>query len=406
VTGAVPSWRAARRLAWRTGELAPTPVATVALADADGLRLVGGMRSLVDLPTADASAMDGWAVAGAGPWGVGEPIRIGSSPGAPLARGRARAITTGGAVPPGTTAVVRQEHAVLVAGDPATLTLRDGQAVPERGADIRRRGEELSAGTVLADAGRRMHPALIALAAAAGVDSVDVAVPPDVEVIVTGDEVTARGAPAPGRVRDAFGPSLPPLLRRLGVGSVRTRRVADDADSLAEAIAMSAAHLIVTTGGTAAGRSDHVRRVIVAGGGELIVAGVAMRPGHPVLLGRTGRGTPVLGLPGNPLAAFACLLSFAPALLEGMAGVPMSEPAACADAGVSRHPHDTLLRPVRLRAGVPTLTGRDGSAMLAGLAASDGFVVVPPDGVPLLLPMPGADATAQPASFVASSLSA
>jgi molybdopterin molybdotransferase len=146
--------------------------------------------------------------------------------------------------------------------------------------------------------------------------------------------------------------------------------------------------------------------VVVAGGGELVVAGVAMRPGHPVLLGRSGRGTPILGLPGNPLAAFACLLSFAPALLEGMAGVPMSEPAACADAGVSRHPRDTLLRPVRLQGGVPTLTGRDGSAMLAGLAASDGFVVVPPDGVPLLLPMPGADAAAQPASFVASSLSA
>ena len=295
---------------------------------------------------------------------------------------------------------------MLVAENATTLTLRGGRTAPEHGADIRRRGEELSAGALLAEAGRRVHPALIALAAAAGVDSVDVAVPPDVELIVTGDEVVARGAPPPGRVRDAFGPSLPPLLRRLGAGSVRVRRVADDADSLAEVIATSAAHLIVTTGGTASGRSDHVRRVVAAGGGELVVAGVAMRPGHPVLLGRSGRGTPILGLPGNPLAAFACLLSFAPALLEGIAGLPMSEPAACADAGVSRDARDTLLRPVRLQAGVPTLTGRDGSAMLAGLAGSDGFVVVPPDGVPLLLPMPGADAAAQPASFVASSLSA
>jgi molybdopterin molybdotransferase len=415
VNGGAPSWRAARTLAWRTGELAPTPAAAVALADADGLRLVRDIRSRVDLPTADASAMDGWAVAGAGPWAVGEPVRIGSAPGAALARGRARAITTGGAVPPGTTAVVRQEHARLVPrtqrtqatqGGPWMLTLQEGRTAPERGADIRRRGEELTAGTLLAEAGRRVHPALIALAAAAGVDTVDVAAPPEVELIVTGDEVVDHGAPAPGRVRDAFGPSLPPLLRRLGAGIVRVRRVADDPDSLAEAIASSTAHLIVTTGGTAAGRSDHVQRVVVAGGGELVFAGVAMRPGHPVLLGRTGPGRPILGLPGNPLAAFACLLSFAPPLLEGMAGLPISEPAPSADAGVARHARDTLLRPVRIEAGVPALTGRDGSAMLAGLAGSDGFVVVPPDGVPLLLPMPGADAAAQPASFVASSLSA
>ena len=286
------------------------------------------------------------------------------------------------------------------------LTLREGRAAPERGADIRRRGEELTAGTLLVEAGRRVHPVLIALVAAAGVDCVHVAARPEVELIVTGDEVVDGGAPAPGRVRDAFGPSLPPLLRRLGAGSVRVRRVADDPDRLAEAVAASTAHLIVTTGGTAAGRSDHVQRVVVAGGGELVFAGVAMRPGHPVLLGRTGGGTPILGLPGNPLAAFACLLSFAPPLLEGMAGLPISEPAASADAGVSRHARDTLLRPVRLEGGVPALTGRDGSAMLAGLAGSDGFVVVPPDGVPLLLPMPGADAAAQPASFVASSLSA
>ena len=406
MTGSAPSWRAARTLAWRTGELAPTPAVGVALEDADGLRLVRDIRSLVDLPTADASAMDGWAGAGAGPWAVGEPVRIGSAPGPALGRGWARAITTGGAVPPGTTAVVRQEHSVLVAGHPASITLAEGHATPQRGADIRRRGEELTVGTPLAEAGRRMHPALIALAAAAGVDSVDVAAPCEVELIVTGDEVVDRGAPAPGRVRDAFGPSLPPLLRRLGAGIVRVRRVADDPDSLAEAIASSTAHLIVTTGGTAAGRSDHVQRVVVAGGGELVFAGVAMRPGHPVLLGRTGAGTPILGLPGNPLAAFACLLSFAPALLEGMAGLPLSEPAPCTDAGVSRHPRDTLLRPVRLEAGVPGLTGRDGSAMLMGLAGSDGFVVVAPDGVPILLAMPGADAAAQPASFVASSLSA
>ncbi|HZW41392.1 MAG TPA: molybdopterin molybdenumtransferase MoeA, partial [Agromyces sp.] len=173
MNGAAPSWRAARTLAWRTGGLAPTPAVAVPIADADGLRLVRDIRSLVDLPTADASAMDGWAVAGAGPWAVGEPVRIGSAPGAALGRGRARAITTGGAVPPGTSAVVRQEHALLVPGapgSPAMLRLQEGRAAPERGADIRRRGEELTAGTLLAEAGRGVHPALIALVAAAGVD--------------------------------------------------------------------------------------------------------------------------------------------------------------------------------------------------------------------------------------------
>lgn len=401
-----PSWRAARRLAWSVGGLAPEAARVVGIGEADGLRLVQAVSSLVDLPTADASAMDGWAVAGRGPWTIGEPIRIGSAPGAPLRPGRARAITTGGAVPPGTTAVVRQEHALVVDGPPRLLAMREGRAAPARGADVRRRGEELTAGALLADAGGRMHPALIALAAAAGVDTVEVAATPDVDVLVTGDEVVERGVPLPGRVRDAFGPALPPLLRRLGAGHVRVRRIADEAEPLTEAIATSPAHLIVTTGGTAAGRSDHVQRAVRAGGGELVVAGVAMRPGHPVLFGRTGAGVPIVGLPGNPLAAFACLVSFVPPLLEGMAGLPMSEPALCADAGIARHARDTLLRPVRLVGGVPEPTGRDGSAMLMGLAESDGLVVVPPDGVPLLLPLPGADGAAQPASLVASSLSA
>ncbi|MDQ0892639.1 molybdopterin molybdotransferase MoeA [Agromyces ramosus] len=406
MSDAAPSWRAARRLAWRVGGLAPTTARIVELADADGLMLARAVRALVDLPTADASAMDGWAVAGGGPWAIGATIRIGSAPGAPLRPGRARAITTGGAVPPGTTAIVRQEHATILDGPRGLLAMRDGRPVPERGADLRRRGEELGAGTLLAEAGRRVHPALIALAAAAGVDTVEVTAAADVDVVVTGDEVIDRGVPQPGRVRDAFGPALPSLLRRLGAGDVRARRGADEADRLAEAIATTSAQLIVTTGGTAAGRSDHVQRAVRSGGGELVVAGVAMRPGHPVLFGRTGAGVPILGLPGNPLAAFACLLSFAPPLLEGMAGVPMSEPAPSADAGVTRDARRTLLRPVRLVDGVPELTGRDGSAMLMGLAGSDGFVVVPPDGVPLLLPMPGADGAAQPVSLVASSLSA
>ena len=400
------SWRDARRLAWSAGAVAGRrrESVSVAIEYADGLRLACDVHALVDLPSADASAMDGWAVAGAGPWRVGAPVRMGSAPGGALRRGAARPITTGAPVPAGTEAVLRQEDGEVAFG--RILSVRPGGTPPALGADIRLRAEELAVGALLLPRGRRLSPVSLALAASAGVDQVEVAPPPRVDLIVTGDEVLTRGAPTPGRVRDAFGPSLPAFLRRLGAGEVRLQRVADDRDALARAIASSTAHLIVTTGGTAAGRTDHLRDAIGVVGGELVFAGVAMRPGHPVLLATRPDGTPVLGLPGNPLAAFACLLSFAPPLLDGIAGTPMAEPPPCADAGIGRRADTTLLRPVRMAGGVPTPTGSHGSAMLAGLAVADALVVVPPDGVARWLAVPGADPSVQLASSAVSSRSA
>ncbi|RII85806.1 molybdopterin molybdenumtransferase MoeA, partial [Clavibacter californiensis] len=137
------------------------------------------------------------------------------------------------------------------------------------------------------------------------------------------DEVVDRGVPVPGRVRDAIGPALPALLAACGLGAGSTVRVPDDARATRDAIAQATAPLVITTGGSSRGPADHVRSALDALRARLVVDAVRMRPGHPVMLAELPDGRAVLCLPGNPLAAIACLLSFAPAIADGLAGRPL-----------------------------------------------------------------------------------
>lgn len=247
-------------------------------------------------------------------------------------------------------------------------------------------------GDPLMRAGARVTPPRMALAAAGGHDTLDVIDRPQVDLLITGDELTGSGVPAPGSVRDAFGPSVPALLARLGAEAVASR-VADRLDSLVERFASGRPYMFVTTGGTAGGRSDLLRAAIVAEGGSVDFAGVAMRPGHPVFFARTAAGIPVLGLPGNPLAAFACLLSFVPPWLDGASGRPLEALAEVSHApDLPRRDHERVLVPFEWCDGRPEPTRWRGSAMLRGLADADGLLVAPAgDGRVEVLPAPWAD---------------
>ncbi|MFI7324424.1 molybdopterin molybdotransferase MoeA [Streptomyces rubiginosohelvolus] len=382
-----PSWDRARAVAARAGRGRPPATIRLTLDRALGHVLAEALGALTDLPSFDTSAMDGWAVAGPGPWAfeAGAGLLAGRGPAAALPDGTAVRIATGARVPPDTTAVIRSEHAHV---DEARGLLHAGRSVVT-GQDIRPRGQECRSGEQLVPAGTVVTPAVLGLAAAAGYDALPVVPRPRVDVLVLGDELLNAGLPHDGLIRDALGPMLGPWLRALGAEVSGARRLGDDAGALRDALTSSDADLIITTGGTAAGPVDHVHPVLDALGAELLVDGVAVRPGHPMLLARLSADGPYLvGLPGNPLAAVSGLLTLAEPLLAGIAGRPAQDPyRALVHAEVHGHPHDTRLVPVVHRAG--RAGGRDhvaplrynGPAMLRGIAAADGLAVVPPGGV-------------------------
>ncbi|MBO0803728.1 MAG: molybdopterin molybdotransferase MoeA [Nocardiopsaceae bacterium] len=373
-------WQQARRTA---GEAAvPLPAVTRSLADAVGHALAAPLAALTDLPAFDTSAMDGWAVSGAGPWRViRDGILAGQVPD-PLASGTARRIATGAPVPDGTSAVLRLEDGT-VTGE----TLSDsGQLAPGR--DIRPRGQECAVGTTLLTAGTTVTPVVLAVAAAAGYDEFLVHRRPVVDVLVTGDELAQSGVPRAGQVRDALSPLLPSWLESCGARLGEVRLLADQAGPLATEIVGSAADVIITTGSTSVGQTDHLHRVLREAGARLLVDSVAVRPGHPMLLAELtqlpgGQRRWLIGLPGNPLAAIAGLVTLALPLLRRLGGHPWP-PLRCltVDAGIPGHPRDVRLVPAVVRDGTAEPIGFGGPAMLRGIAVADVLAVVPPGGAP------------------------
>jgi molybdopterin molybdotransferase len=367
-----PSWDDARVAAHACGE--SLGAETLPLHRAHRRTLARDVRAATDLPPFLSSAMDGWAVRGAGPWTVVGSVLAGGVPVAELRDGQAAGIATGAPVPAGATAVVRREDGTLV-GDEL-----DADAVPGR--HLRPAGEEAAQGSLLIAAGSVLGPAHLGLAAAAGADTLDVVRRPTARLLVLGDELLDHGAPVAHRVRDALGPQVPAWLERLGVDCRAVTRVPDTLDAhLAALDAADDVDLIVTTGGTAAGPADHVHRALASRGGRLVVDSVAVRPGHPMLLATLPHRRWLLGLPGNPQAAVAALLTLGGPLVAALLGRPLPGlgSALCSEA-LSAPPHATRLVLAGLGPHGAEPTPHLGSGMLRGLAVADGYLVVPPGG--------------------------
>ncbi|MEU1779560.1 molybdopterin molybdotransferase MoeA [Streptomyces abikoensis] len=384
-------WDVARNVAgWAAAGRKEATARVVPLYEAMGQTLARALVALTDLPSFDTSAMDGWAVAGPGPWRLltdrgHRGILAGQGGDVRLSDGEAVRIATGAPVPPGATAVLRFEHGVVRS---------HGELYADRhltqGQDVRPRGQECREGDELLPAGAIVTPAVVGLAAASGYDELPVLPRPRVEVLVLGDELLREGLPHDGRIRDALGPMLGPWLSALGAEVVATRRLGDTATALRTALEASDADLVLTTGGTAAGPVDHVRPILRQLGAEPLVDGVAVRPGHPMLLARLASGRHLVGLPGNPLAAVAGLLTLAEPLLRALAGRPARRPCrAPLTEDVPGHATSTRLVPVvRTPDGYARPVRFHGPAMLRGLAAADALAVVPPGG-------PGPDGEAE-----------
>lgn len=387
------AWDEARDLARRA--VRPGEPVGLPLERALHHTLADPLSALTDLPAFDTSAMDGWAVAGPGPWILTAPpddpgILAGHTAPAPLSDGEAVRIATGARIPPGTTAVLRSEHGKLEGGtgdgdtEGATGegTRLTASSAPPHGTDIRPRGQECRSGDLLLPAGSVVTPPVLGLAAAAGYDALTVTRRPRAEVLVLGDELLHRGTPQGGRIRDALGPMLDPWLTAMGADVLVTRRLGDDAEALREAVSTTTADLVVTTGGTAHGPVDHVHPTLAHIGAELLVDGVAVRPGHPMLLAALPSGAHLVGLPGNPLAAVSGLLTLAEPLLRTLADrAPGQEPATArlADSAPG-HPRDTRLIPVIHTTGEARPLHYHGPAMLRGIASATALAVIPPGG--------------------------
>jgi molybdopterin molybdotransferase len=375
-------WAAARAAAYAAGRAAmPEPI-EVPLAHADGLTLASALTTLTDLPAFATSSVDGYATRGEGPWRVVGRVLAGSVPSA-IGDGEAVEIATGAMVPGDTEQIVRTEDARTESDGSVFGSAR---ATPE----WREAGEEASKGEDLLPVGTPVTPGVIGLAAACGYDDLLVVPPVRVAVVIFGDELLTSGPPGRGRVRDSLGPQVPAWLRRLGakpVSGLDPRGPVEDTLSAhvdALRLACAQADLVCTTGGTMRGPVDHLHPALRAVGARDIANTVAVRPGFPMLLAeipgsRPGaRPTFVAGLPGNPQSAIVALMSLVVPLLWGLGGrpeLPVHDVALGERvAGRGAYTHLALVRldPSGLAYPVP----HAGSAMLRGLARSDGFAVI------------------------------
>jgi molybdopterin molybdotransferase len=289
------------------------PVEAVPLENAAGRVLAREVRSDVDWPPFDTSAMDGYAVrledVSPGRVMPERPalVAAGAAPPSPITPGQAVRVMTGAPIPQGTEAIVPVERAVRT---PEGVRF---EARPEAGAHIRRRGESVRAGTALLAAGSRLRPADVAMAALAGADPIAVHREPRISIAVTGDEVV-RGsqAPEPGRLRDSNGPMLLAACREAGWSPRRLPGLSDDPDAVARLFEAAGENedFLLTTGGVSAGDLDLLPGAALAAGFEILFHGVSVRPGKPIAFGRRG-DTIWIGLPGNPVSASVGFVVFA-----------------------------------------------------------------------------------------------
>ncbi|MGV8896523.1 MAG: molybdopterin molybdotransferase MoeA [Rhodoglobus sp.] len=365
-------WHEARRVAYGVASAAET--ALVGLAEAIGLVLADDMVAQQPIPHFASSAMDGWAVVGPGPWTIAGRNA--------LASGHAWPVVTGQHLPDGVRGVLRSEHGAVEGGE-LTINALARDHEPSAGQHVRSPATEAARGDVVVQAGCIINPAHVALAAACALDALTVHPRPKVAILTTGDEVTATGTPAPGKVRDSFGPQLPAVIAMLGGLAVSTTTIGDDEDASVAAISAAAAHahVVLTTGGTGDSSADHLRAALARLGATITIPALALRPGGPTMLAQLPGGQFVVCLAGNPLAAFMGLLSVGAPLIAALAGRPVASLHQIELAtDVAGTPSATRLEPYSLTEGLATPTDWNGSAMMRGLASAHGVLVIPPGG--------------------------
>lgn len=353
----------------------------VALREAAGRVLAGDLRAPLPLPPFFNSAVDGFAfrhadlaAGGETRLPVADRLQAGQAA-SPITPGTAIRIFTGAAMPPGADTVMMQEDAREEEG---AVILPAGL---KRGANCRPAGEDVAEGEVALPAGRRLRPPEIGLAAALGLSRLAVRPMVRVGVFSTGDELAEPGqALGPALTYDSNRFTLMALLAGLPVQVSDLGILPDDAAATTAALAEAAAShdLLLTSGGVSTGEADHVKAAI-GQGGRLVFWRLAIKPGRPAAMGVVG-GTPVIGLPGNPVAAVVTFLHLARPLVLRLAGaLPERLPRFVAEADFRYRKKAGRREYVRVTlepgAAMPIARKfeREGAGLLTSLTRSDAF---------------------------------
>jgi molybdopterin molybdotransferase len=365
-----------------------TPTQTVSLAEALGRVPACDVLAPGPLPGFARSTVDGYAVRAADTYGASEglpsyldvvgAVQMGTQPDVTVASGTAAEMPTGGVLPAGADAVVMVEYTNETM--PGTVEVLRPIAP---GGGVIQADDDVTAGTVLAPAGRPLRAVDLGMLAAAGVTKLLTHARPRVAILSTGDEVVppATATLRPGQVRDAIAPALAGLVAEAGGWPVPCGIVPDDPAALrcALQLALAQSDLVVVSAGSSVGARDATADAVASlGKPGIFCHGLAIKPGKPTLLAEC-EGVPVIGLPGNPLSALVVFRLVGAPLVWRLAGCATPPPEPSVMASLTRDvPSEAGRRDVvqvQLNGGqAEPLFGA--SALLSVLTRADGYVVV------------------------------
>ena len=359
----------------------------VSTFDALGRVLAQDVVSLLDVPPADNTSMDGYALRAGDVPAAGTVLPVSQRipagvVGAPLLKGTAARIFTGAQVPAGADAVVMQEHCAMVEGGVRV------DVVPQAGQWVRRQGEDVQRGSVVLPRGTKLTPQALGLAASVGAATLEVVRRPRVGLLSTGDELVMPGEPLrPGAIYNSNRFTLRALVAAAGCDCEDLGIVPDSLGATRDALRRAAADcdLVVSCGGVSVGEEDHLRPAVQAEG-RLDLWQVAIKPGKPLAFGELRRAAGshawFIGLPGNPVSSFVTFfLAVRPVLLR-LQGAGTQPPAAIAARADFDWPKPDrrreFLRVRRNADGALELFANQSSAVLTSAVWGDGVVDIAP----------------------------
>jgi molybdopterin molybdotransferase len=372
--------------------LEPLPAEEIQLRDGLGRFLAAPLHALVDLPPADNSAMDGYAVraadlasaSAAKPVALllGDVARAGHADAIPVEAGQCARIFTGATLPQGADAVVMQEDVKREEGPPVKIIFLQPVKPWE---NVRLRGEDVHQNAFLAGAGEELTAQRLALLAGAGHGRARVGRRPTVGLLATGDELREPGQPlAPGMIYESNRAGVSALAHQAGAISKLYPLVGDDLELTKRALqaAFHECDAVVTSGGVSVGAMDCVKQAFAAIGGQLDFWTVKIRPGKPFAFGRR-EGKLLFGLPGNPVSAMVTFFLLArPALLRLQGARDLHPPlswgrlaGSLSNKGDRRH----FIRVILDAEGRIKSAGSHASHLLSSLAPASGLVDLPPE---------------------------
>lgn len=382
--GVLP-WAQARHVAATAAH--PLPATLARLDEAVGSLLARDLVTVMDDPPTDAAAHDGFAVCGEGPWRVDDLDALTPGWAAPVVRRKPLPRHTDAVL---TRSFAHVEHLAdgtvrVIALDPLN-GVPDESVRPDLGSGILREASISRAGHTLVAADTPVTPAVVSLAAARGLDGIEIVRPPVVGTLVLGSSLLDHGLPRHGRVRDALGDAVPAFVGALGARGNPAVRAPDTLDLLTAEIDDANVDVLITTGSTAPGPDNHLRGVLRDLNVRWLVDGVSVTPGAQMLLVRLVDGRFLVGLPGDPAAALAGLVTLVSPLIRALRGEPVVERRRSAvlmdDTVPADYADDTALVPVMLEstaAGTAArplpMTGTDGQV---GWARAHAIAIVPP----------------------------